>query len=331
MRSPTTEFTELAVLPAGSQELMVDGLGEGLPFSFRLVAVNGAGSSLPVEAHATTPSAAGPQAPCVADGGTLCLLGGRFRVRVSWANQRIAGDNGTGHAVPVPGSEVTGLFWFFNQENIELIVKMLDGRTVNGFFWTFYGALSDVTYWVSVEDTETGDSRTYYNPPGEICGVGDVQSFDPVDEIPALATQGASMAALTPVSPFSALNPAPVTEAIGAGCIEDSETLCLFGNRFAVNVEWSNPRIEGDSGTAGSLPGLGTDQTGFFWFFDPNNIELVVKVLDGRDLTGNFWFFWGGLSDVEYRITVTDTLTGAFKVYTNEAFNICGGADLNAL
>ena len=60
-----------------------------------------------------------------------------------------------------------------------------------------------------------------------------------------------------------------------------------------------------------------TGDTGAFWFFDAANIELVVKVLDGRPVNGNFWLFYGALSNVEYTLTVTDTETGAVKTYSN--------------
>ena len=53
-----------------------------------------------------------------------------------------------------------------------------------------------------------------------------------------------------------------------------------------------------------------TADTGYFWFFDDANVELVVKVLDGRSVNGHFWVFFGALSDVGYSITVTDTATG---------------------
>ena len=38
---------------------------------------------------------------------------------------------------------------------------------MNGFIWTFYGALSDVEYWVTVTDTEQDRNRTYHNPAGQ--------------------------------------------------------------------------------------------------------------------------------------------------------------------
>ncbi|HEX9669687.1 MAG TPA: hypothetical protein VGC93_09405, partial [Thermoanaerobaculia bacterium] len=64
--------------------------------------------------------------------------------------------------------------------------------------------------------------------------------------------------------------------------------------------------------------------------FDASNIELVVKVLDGRPLNGKFWFFYGALSDVEYTLRVTDTTTGAVRTYHNAPGNLCGRADTAA-
>ncbi len=57
-----------------------------------------------------------------------------------------------------------------------------------------------------------------------------------------------------------------------------------------------------------------TDDTGSFWFFDDANLELILKVLDGRWLNGHFWVFYGALSNVECTITITDTETGAQEV-----------------
>ena len=52
------------------------------------------------------------------------------------------------------------------------MVKVLDGRTLNDKFWVFYGALSDVEYWITVTDTVTGARKRYHNRPGNICGQG---------------------------------------------------------------------------------------------------------------------------------------------------------------
>ena len=73
-----------------------------------------------------------------------------------------------------------------------------------------------------------------------------------------------------------------------------------------------------------------TDDTGYFWFFDAANIELVVKTLDGTSTNGHYWVFSGGLSDVQYTITVTDLETGAVQTYQNPFGQLASFADTSA-
>jgi hypothetical protein len=97
-------------------------------------------------------------------------------------------------------------------------------------------------------------------------------------------------------------------------CVPDEETLCL-GGRWAVTVGWATGA--GTSGTATPHP-LVAD-TGAFWFFRPENLELVVKVLDGCVVNGHAWVFASGLTNVAVEITVTDTATGAVWTHTSAA------------
>jgi hypothetical protein len=119
------------------------------------------------------------------------------------------------------------------------------------------------------------------------------------------------------------LPPAPVT----AGTCDGSLTaLCLNDSRFRVTVAWED--FSGNTG-AGQAVGL-TDDTGYFWFFGVENVELVVKVLDGRPVNNHFWVFYGALSSVEYTITVTDTATGAVRTYRNPSGTLASFADTQA-
>jgi hypothetical protein len=99
----------------------------------------------------------------------------------------------------------------------------------------------------------------------------------------------------------------------GASCVPDEESLCLSGGRFRVRVQWTT--ADGASGPGHAVP-LTTD-TGYFWFFAPGNIEVVMKVLNGCGLGSRYWFFAGGLTDVKALITVTDTRTAAVRTYAN--------------
>ncbi len=103
-------------------------------------------------------------------------------------------------------------------------------------------------------------------------------------------------------------------QGLQAGCVADPTTICVNGNRFAVGAAFSA------SGTAGLAQAVQlTPDTGYLWFFDPSNVEAIVKVIDGCGLGGHFWFFAGGLTNVNTTITVMDTRTGAITSYTNPA------------
>jgi hypothetical protein len=251
---------------------------------------------------------------------TLNLLADRFKIEVSW---RDPVNSRAGYGRAVPSTDQTGFFWFFDPSNVELVVKVLDGRGLNHAFWVFYGALSDVEYWITVTDTKTGAVKHYHNAPGTICGRGDTSAF-PNAGIAGTASPDGMPAGLVPLEDEEGFDEAaaPAT----SGCVEDAQTLCLLNHRYRVSVAWTDH--SNNSGQGFAVPR--TDQSGTFWFFDPRNVELVVKVLDGTLVNGKRWVFYGALSDVPYDITVTDTVTGARKKYHNNSGNICGRADTSA-
>jgi hypothetical protein len=108
---------------------------------------------------------------------------------------------------------------------------------------------------------------------------------------------------------FNVLTP---LEAPGT-CTAGDATLCLAGGRFKVQARWKT--AQGATGV-GHGASLGTD-SGRFWFFDDDNTELTVKVLDACDEFGRFWVFASGLTNVETTLTVTDTHTGRTRQYFN--------------
>ncbi len=89
------------------------------------------------------------------------------------------------------------------------------------------------------------------------------------------------------------------------GCQPSPTTLCLQGGRFRVEVEWRDFADRRGDGIALPLPDR--EDTGLFWFFRENNVELTVKVLDGCGVNGHYWVFIASGSTVEYEITVSDT------------------------
>lgn len=102
---------------------------------------------------------------------------------------------------------------------------------------------------------------------------------------------------------------------VGTACVQGGPNLCLGEDgRFKVTVAWKTAQGSG-AGQAGRL----TQDTGYFWFFSPTNLELTVKVLNGCSLNNRYWVFLSGLTNVEATVTVTDTEKGTTKTYTNPA------------
>lgn len=103
---------------------------------------------------------------------------------------------------------------------------------------------------------------------------------------------------------------AGLTDPLGS-CSNTSSRLCL-DDRFTVTVEWETNT---DSGDASAVPPQSND-TGLFWFFDPENWEVMVKVLDACGFNDRIWVFASASTDQGYTITVRDSLTGEDVVYT---------------
>lgn len=117
-------------------------------------------------------------------------------------------------------------------------------------------------------------------------------------------------------------------------CVADATTLCLAGgsgdpNRFRVRVTWTD--FAGASGPGKAVPF--TTDAGFFYFFNnPNNLELLVKMVRGCGTAFDaYWFFYAAASNVGLEYDVRDTTRCVDKHYSNEVGNFASFGDINAL
>jgi hypothetical protein len=97
---------------------------------------------------------------CISSDTLMCLRNGRYSVSVTWENQK--GQAGVGHAVPF--SDDSGLFWFFSDSNMELLIKVLNGCGFNSHYWVFFAATTDQEFTVTVTDLKTAQQVQYTNP-----------------------------------------------------------------------------------------------------------------------------------------------------------------------
>ena len=439
------------------------------------------------------------------DPGALCLQNDRFAAQVEWR----AFDGSSGGADVVPfGSDDSGLFWFFSNDNWEMLIKIIDGCEINDHYWVFAAATTNVEYELTVTDTATGTTQVYSNPLGQRAdAITDTSAFStcfaevrptlppankkassvtrqqrrPDDPSAVLAAPDSALDRIFPATTaaqstllfdqsdgpastastsqrFSApleafdsqiaddftlasgfwtldriglegvaegpgvldiylyendggrpgqevyralgLQPADGLEAtaiqldlpspptlpggtywvsaqarlddvqdqwawrdrtlqtgapaqfrnpddgFGTGCTEwtarrdctpsntpdqifavygqpaqldacsaNSSTLCLNDQRFQVQVRFAD--FAGQAGTAQTVP-FGSNDSGLFWFFQADNWEMLVKVLDACGVNNRYWVFAAATTDVEYTLEVTDTQTGITRTYGNE-------------
>jgi hypothetical protein len=218
-------------------------------------------------------------APCRPGPTALCLVDGRFRAELFWHDS--SGRRGDGYALP--WSSESGAFWFYDYDNPEAVVKLIDGTGGNDAFWLFLGPLTDAHGALTVTDVTNGQTRRFPEVPGPLAAFADVEVFR-----------------------RSARSAEP--------CMAASTRLCLHGGRFAVELSWRDAL--GTSRPAQAY--FHSDTAGYFSFFGPHWVEAAVKLLDGRAINGHHWLFATGLTDLETTLTITDTATGMVRTSTSE-------------
>ena len=234
---------------------------------------------------------------CRSSSDAMCLQGSRYEVTVDWWTAD--GQAGTAQVADV-GTADSGLFWFFNSTNWELLIKVLDGCGVNGHHWVFGAATTDVGYEVRVVDTESESVREYRNEPGQAGkAIADVTAFPE-----ACAATGAAAAGRE--------RPARDAPGLLGSRQAASPNLVLQNGRFDVRIEWTSE--DGDSGPGFAAPERTVD-SGLFWFFEPSNWEMLVKVLDGCALNDHYWVLAGSATTLGFEIAVTNTRDGSVRRY----------------
>ena len=252
---------------------------------------------------------------CRADAETLCLRESRFEVKMDW--RTADGESGGGQVVNA-GARDSGLFHFFDPENWEVLIKVLDGCAINGRMWVLGASTTDLGYRITVTDTLTGQERTYWNDPGQpapaivdtvafpkACGAAGAPGAQAL-EVPG---DGAEVRLAAGTKAPAALERA--TERSAAG----GPALYLQNRRFRATVSAVGPT---GARYQGHVARLGTNKSGLIYLFDPENWEVLLKVLDGCAVNGHYWVLAASATDLGLKLRVEDTATDRFKRYGTE-------------
>lgn len=114
---------------------------------------------------------------------------------------------------------------------------------------------------------------------------------------------------------------------LSSSCVPSDTVLCIDNNpgdrRFKITATFATSQAGGRSGDAQAIPlaSLGVRQGGLFWFFQQSNPEMLVKVLNACTVNSKFWVFFSAGTNVGFRVTILDTVTGHEKIYVNPDLN----------
>ena len=103
-----------------------------------------------------------------------------------------------------------------------------------------------------------------------------------------------------------------------ADCPAGSETLRLQNGRFEVELVWQTR--DGAIGDGCAVAGTESRDSGLLWFFQPENWEFLVKVLNqcSNPNARGYWVFAAAATDVSYDLVVRDTRSGAVRSYSKQ-------------
>jgi hypothetical protein len=115
-------------------------------------------------------------------------------------------------------------------------------------------------------------------------------------------------------------------------CTPSATQACLLNGRFRVSIaylnQFANPPAPGNF-LAGKLrEGAQNPDVAMFGISGPEAIEVVVRIQDTQPFGLNrFDIYYGGLTDLEYTVTVTDTVKNVTRTYRNPPGTVGGGVD----
>ena len=193
----------------------------------------------------------------------------------------------------------SGLLWFFDVDNAEVLVKVLNGCSYNGHRWVFVAPVTDVAFNLHVTSS-SGRQWTHRNRLGETAATRSDTSAFVCSEDDASTTSVAA-AARPGIASGQTVAVSPLARGEYTDC-RPTTTPLVFDGGYQVSMCYET--AEGAVGEARA--GIwASNQSGLLWFFNRDNAEVLVKVLDGCSHNGSRWIFVAPVTDVAFNLRVT--------------------------
>ena len=309
---PDGGFAAAATYTRNATSAVVSGLVPDRYYRFRVVAT-GPGqeaASDEVIARSTLPPEPG-QVPNCHLNQVVTTLGenGRFEVRMCLEYPNGSQTDAFDYRLAARDS---GLLFFFDRDNAEVLLKVLDFCSYTGpyggNYWVFAAPVTTLGFRLHVKDSQTGMSALFQNSAATTADSGVRYTSLPcsgtaagaaVTEVPGTRALPPDAALVTPVWLTNSIDAASAGAV--ATCTRRSTGLTLKGG-YRVSACWEH--TDGSSGTALNWR-LDSEQSGILYFFERNNAEVLLKVLDGCRVNGHRWVFVAPVTDLGLRLRVT--------------------------
>ena len=318
-------------LPAGSRSVQVEGLLADEPYwasiateqahrgrySFVVVAYNESGFSASETFHFEF--LPGPHlAPTVVGEVPNCDLFFRYSgLELDGYEVRVCIETGEGarrrawdYDLDSGGS---GLLYFFDRDNVEILVKVLDGCAINGHRWVYVAPVTDLGFRLMIQEPGpvTGWEKYWHydserrsreaidelvwlkdtvvgNPKGRTARtVSDTTAFPcttaEIEAAKAVSAADGRVPAVGAADLGPTAWPAPLMTGAESGCVPSGPALTLAGG-YRVSACWETEN--GDTGDAMDW-GLDSDRMGLLYFSDRDLVDVLIKVRDDCAVGGD--------------------------------------------
>jgi hypothetical protein len=315
-----------STVPANTTTADVTGLTPGGRYDFRVRSFNGSGRSASNLVTIVLPSTdftdCEPTEPLITfeHGYTVSMCVEYLKDGVGPIVKEDAKDYGL-------ESEESGILYFFDQDNAEVLVKVLnpcEGSANNGYFWVYVAPVTTLAFNLHVMPPGGGEPWVHRNPRGGAtattrsdntafpCDPG--ASASPVSDGVGRAADGVELV-------DSGFGPVSVPQALGSGEATDCEPepVLTLGSGYEVAMCVEFLRDGEPAGTEVKDYGLDSQQSAVLYFFNPNNAEVLIKVLETPCQWGDHvWVFVAPVTDLAFNLAVTPPGGGEPWTHSNK-------------
>ncbi len=222
------------------------------------------------------------------------------------------------------------LLYFFDRDNAEVLIKVLDGCAINGHRWVFVAPVTTLAFRLQIRELgpylanrrqvwhydserrpqdrirhqavgnpKDRTARTVSDTTAFPCTAAEIaaaraESSGSGDDAGLLSRGANSLPAL------SAAAATPLAAGARTDCAPGGPALTLRGG-YTVSMCYETYKCEvGDARDWG----LDSSQSGLLYFFKPNNVEVLIKVLDGCGVNRHRWVFVAPVTDLAFNLVV---------------------------